>query len=83
VTRARATAVMTEARATHAERMAQERAILLATVHGEVDKVAQTVSALVFELVAARRARDVAEEKIPNLAAKVATAEWQRVGVEE
>jgi hypothetical protein len=55
-----------------AERMAQERVILLATARGEASKVAQRVSALDVELVATRRAWDVTEHKIPSLAARTA-----------
>jgi hypothetical protein len=45
--------------------------------------VAQRVSILEGELMAARRARDVAEEKISHLVAMVVTAEWQRIAMEE
>jgi hypothetical protein len=44
--------------AAQAERMAQERAILLVTTHGEANEVAQRVFILEGELMAARRARD-------------------------
>jgi hypothetical protein len=40
------------ARAAQAERMAQEKAVLLATTHGEADEVAQRVFILEGELVA-------------------------------
>jgi hypothetical protein len=66
VTRARAAAVMAEARIAWVEKMAQERAILLA---------AQRVSILEGELMAARQARDTAIEKLTSLAAKVAAAD--------
>jgi hypothetical protein len=46
--------VMAEIHAARAERMAQERAILLATPRGEVDEAAQRVSTLEGELVARR-----------------------------
>jgi hypothetical protein len=39
VTREQAAAVMAETRAARAERMAQERVILLATSHGKADDV--------------------------------------------
>jgi hypothetical protein len=48
--------------------MAQERVILLATVHGEMGKAAHRVSALEGEFVAARWA--------PNLAANATAAKW-------
>jgi hypothetical protein len=83
VTRAWVAVVMAEAHATQAERMARERVVLLATIGGEADKVAQRVSILEGELMAARRARDVAEEKISHLVAMVVTAEWQRIAMEE
>jgi hypothetical protein len=66
VTRARAAAVMAEARIAWVEKMAQERAILLA---------AQRVSILEGELMTARQAWDTAIEKLPSLAAKVTTAD--------
>jgi hypothetical protein len=46
--------VMAEAHAASAERIPQERVVLLATTHGEEDEVAQRVSALECELVVAR-----------------------------
>jgi hypothetical protein len=52
VTQAQATVVMVKTRATHAEMMAQERVILLATACGEADEAAQRVFALEGELVA-------------------------------
>jgi hypothetical protein len=55
--------------------MTQERVVLLAIVHGEADKVAQRVSALEGEVMAVCRARDAAEEEIPNLASKAAAVE--------
>jgi hypothetical protein len=72
VTRARVATVMTEAGTAWAEKMAQERAIRLATAHREADIVARRVSILGGELVTMRRAWDVAEEKLPCLAAKAA-----------
>jgi hypothetical protein len=53
VTRARVAAIMAGAHAARAEKMAQERVVLLATAHGEVDKMAQRVSILEGELMAA------------------------------
>jgi hypothetical protein len=72
VTRTHVVAIMVEACAAQAERMAQERAVLLATAHGEADKVARMVSFLEGELVATRQSQDVAEEKLPSMADKVA-----------
>jgi hypothetical protein len=57
---------MAEARIAWVEKMAQERAILLA---------AQRVSILEGELMAARQAWDTAIEKLPSLATKVAAAD--------
>jgi hypothetical protein len=51
--------------------MAWEKIILLVTVDGEADEAAQRVCVLKEELVAMRRAWDVAEEKISSLVAKV------------
>jgi hypothetical protein len=74
---------MAEAYAAWAEKMAQERAVLLATAHGEVEEAAQRVSALKGKLVATRQARHAVKEKLPNLAAKAATIDWRWVAVEE
>jgi hypothetical protein len=63
--------------------MAQESVVLVATICSEADKVAQRVSTLKGELVAVRQAQDVAEDKIPNLAAKAAAAKWQWVATDE
>jgi hypothetical protein len=46
--------IMAEARAAPAERIPQERVVLLATTHGEEDEAAQRVSALECELMVAR-----------------------------
>jgi hypothetical protein len=54
VTQAWAAAVLAETRVTRVERMAQERVVLLATAHGEVDEAAQRVSTLEAELVGMR-----------------------------
>jgi ABC-type phosphate transport system ATPase subunit len=54
VTRAQVTVVVAGVRATQAERMAQEKAVLLATARGEMDEVAQSASILEDELVVAR-----------------------------
>jgi hypothetical protein len=83
VTWAQASAIMAEARATREEKLAQERAVPLAATLGEMNEVAWRASALEGELVAARRARDMAEEKLPSLATKAATIDQQRVAVEE
>jgi hypothetical protein len=53
VTRAWEAAVMVGPHTAKAERMAQERAVLLGTIHGEASEVAQRVSTLESELVAA------------------------------
>jgi hypothetical protein len=45
---------MAEAYAAWSEKMAQERAVLLATAHGEAEEAAQRVSALKGKLVAMR-----------------------------
>jgi hypothetical protein len=63
--------------------MAHERAIMLATAQGEANEVAQRVSILERKLMATRRARGTAEEKLPNLTTKVAATDQQRVGAEE
>jgi hypothetical protein len=63
VTQARAAIVMAETRAARAERMAQERAVLLATSRGEADEVAQRASALEGELVVAHQARETTKVK--------------------
>jgi hypothetical protein len=74
---------MAEAHAARAERMALERAALLATTHGEADQATQRVSTFEGELVATRRARDVAEEKFLSLSSNAdATVRRQEV-VEE
>jgi hypothetical protein len=54
VTRAWAAAMMAEAHLAQAEGMAQERFVLLATIHGEVDKAARRVSTLEGKLMAMR-----------------------------
>jgi predicted ATP-dependent protease len=56
--------------------MAQGRVVLLVTCHGEVSEAAQKASALEGEIIAMRRAQDVAEEKILSLAAKTVVAKW-------
>jgi hypothetical protein len=60
---------MAETRAARAEKMAQERAVLLATVHSEVDEVAERISILEGDLVAVRQAQDAAEGKFMSLSA--------------
>jgi hypothetical protein len=54
---------MAETRAARAERMSQERAVLLATSRGEADEVAQRASALEGELVVAHQARETTKVK--------------------
>jgi hypothetical protein len=66
---------MAEANTTQVEKMAQEKVILLATAHWEADVAAQRISILEAKLVAVLRARDVAEEKLPSLAAKAVAAD--------
>jgi hypothetical protein len=83
VTPAWVAAIMLETHATQAERMAQERVVLLATAHGEADVAAQRVSALEGELVATHQTCDVVKEKFSSLVAKAAVAEQRRVAIEE
>jgi hypothetical protein len=47
--------------------------------HGEVKEVTRRVSFLEGELVAARRARDATEEKLPSLAVNAAAANRRQV----
>jgi hypothetical protein len=75
VTWAQATALMAGVHATQAERMAQEKAVLLVTTRGEVGEVAQRVSVLENELEATCHAWDAAERKIPSLTAKAVVAD--------
>jgi uncharacterized protein YigA (DUF484 family) len=60
--------------------MAKERAILLASAHGEADEVAWKVSLLEGKLAVARQAWDAAEAELPNLVDKAATSDrrWER-----
>jgi uncharacterized protein (DUF111 family) len=83
VTRARAAAIMVEACTTQVERLAQDRAVLLATTHVEVDEVDQRVSFLEGELVAACPAWEAVEEKLPSLAAKASAVDRRWVAAEE
>jgi type IV secretory pathway TrbL component len=83
VTRARATIIMAGTRVAQAERMDQERVVLLVTTPGEVSEAAQRVSTLEGDLVATRWARDAAKEKILSMAKKTVVAERRRVAVEE
>jgi hypothetical protein len=69
VTRVWVAAIMAETRAARAEKMAQERAILLATIHSEVDEVAERISILEGDLVAVRQAQDAIEGKFMSLSA--------------
>jgi hypothetical protein len=59
-----AAAVMTGARTTRAERMPREKAVLLASPHGEADEVARKMSLLEGGLAVARLAWDPAEVKL-------------------
>jgi hypothetical protein len=63
--------------------MAWEKTALLVTAHSEAVEVTQRASILGDELVAVRRARDAAEEKVSNLAAKVATTDQRQEAAEE
>jgi DNA/RNA endonuclease YhcR with UshA esterase domain len=63
--------------------MTREKAVLLATVNGEVVEVTGRVSTLGDELVTVRRARDVAEEKVLSLAAETAMTDRQWEAAEE
>jgi hypothetical protein len=74
---------MVVARATQAERMAQEKTVLLATARAEVIEAAQRVSILGDELVSVHRAWDAAEEEILILTARAAVADQQREMSEE
>jgi hypothetical protein len=78
VTRARAATIMAGTRATWVERVAKERAILLASTCIEVDEVVQRVSLLEGELVATRRAWDTAKVKLLSLVDKEADADRLR-----
>jgi hypothetical protein len=78
VTQTSAAAIMAEARAAWAKKMAQERVFLVATARGEVDEAAQRVSVLEGELAVVHQALDITEKKLPSLAAKATTAiQWQ------
>jgi hypothetical protein len=74
VTRARAVGHYGGIRATRAERVAQEKVVLLASTHVEADEVVRRVSLLEGELVAVRRARDIAEVKLLSLIDKATAA---------
>jgi hypothetical protein len=74
---------MVRLRAAHAKRTAREKTALLATTHGEAVEEAQRVFAMGDELMAMRRARDVAEGKILSLAAKTAAVDPRRGAIEE
>jgi hypothetical protein len=79
VTRARAIIVMAETRATRAERVAQERVVLLASTHVEVDEAVRTVSLLEGELVVACRALNAVKAELPSLVDKAVAADrlWE------
>jgi hypothetical protein len=83
VTQARVAIIMVETRAARAERMAQERAVLLATSCSEADEAAQRVSTLEGKLVAAHRAREMTKEKFLSLSAKPVKDERRWVAIEE
>jgi hypothetical protein len=83
VTQARAAIVMAETRAARVERMAQERAVLLATSRSEADEVAQRASALEGELVVAHRAQETTKVKFQSLSPKPIAVERRRVEIEE
>jgi hypothetical protein len=73
-------AMMAGVRATQAERMAQDKTILLMATHGEAAEMTQRVSTLEDALVATHQAWDAVEEKILSLAAKVtAVDQWREV----
>jgi hypothetical protein len=76
VTQKRAATVMAEARIARAEKLDQERVVLLAAAQREMDEAAQRVYALEGELVAACRSQDVLEEKLPSLANQAAIVDW-------
>jgi hypothetical protein len=78
VTRARATVVMAGVRTTRAERMAQERVILLAYTHGKADVVARKVSLLEGELAVVRQAWDTTKAKLLDLVDKAATTDQRQ-----
>jgi Flp pilus assembly secretin CpaC len=83
VTQVWAAVIVAEACIARAEKMAQQRVVLLATACGEANEVAQGVSILEDELVTTRWAQDVAKEEFPGLAAKAAAADRRRVAIEE
>jgi heterodisulfide reductase subunit A-like polyferredoxin len=67
--------IMARARAAWAERMAHEKAILLASAHGEADVVARKISLLEGELAVALQVRDTTEVKLLGLVGQVAIAD--------
>jgi hypothetical protein len=67
VTQVWVAAVIVGAHTARAEKMTQERVVLLATAHGEADTAARRVSILEGKLVVVHRAQDAAEEKLPSL----------------
>jgi hypothetical protein len=78
VTRARATIVMAGVRTARAERMAQERVILLASTHGKADVAARKVSLLEGELAVVRQAWDTTKAKLLDLVDKAATTDQRQ-----
>jgi hypothetical protein len=72
VTWAQAGAIMAGAHANRAERIAQERAILLAFARREADK-----------FVVACQSQDAIEEKLPSLVDKEAAIDWRPKVAEE
>jgi hypothetical protein len=83
VTRARAVGHYGGIRATRAKRVAQEKVILLASTRVEADEAVRRVSLLEGELVAVRRARDIAEVKLLSLIDKATAANGWREEAEE
>jgi dGTP triphosphohydrolase len=83
VTQARVAAVMAGARTAQADRMAQEKVILLATTRGEADEAAWRVSVLEDKLVATRPAQDATKEKFPSVAAQAVMAHRRWEATEE
>jgi ribosomal protein L7/L12 len=75
VTQAHVVAIMASARTAHAEGMAREKTVLLATARGEAVKAIQRVSVLGDGLVDARWAQDAVEENILSLTAEPAMAD--------
>jgi hypothetical protein len=73
VTQARVVVIKARARTTRSERMAQEKAALLAFARGEANEAAQMVSLLNSELAATCQAWIIAKGKFPDLVDRVVT----------